>query len=410
MNNEQYVCTGCSLLCDDITVEKENNKITRIDTACRKGVEHIKTYSSPLKCTIDGKSADIDAAIKEAADILKNAKNPLVFGHGNSTSEAQKKSIQLAQKLNCYIDDTSSFYDGPVIEAILQNKIKTCTLEDVRHNADVIIFWGADPSNSHPRHLSMYSYFPRGKNRQRGWEEDRTAIAIDVRKSDTAILCRDKFYQIPPGSDKELIEALILALNNKVPKTSFMDSKKILELANILKKSEFGVICAGLGLVYSVDDLSILFDLMEKLNKFHLMPMVEHYNMRGFNHNLFEATGKINRVKFNAQDIEHSPSQSIVELILNDQIDAILTVGSDPFADLPGFAVQKLVNLPIIMVSSYNNLTSAESKVTIPCTLSGVESSGTAIRLDGVSVELKQILQHDKYTDEQIINSIMEAL
>lgn len=413
MNMEQYVCTGCGLLCDDISVQIENNEITRVDTACIKGVAHMKASTSPLICTVDGKPTDLDNAINEAATILRTAKNPLIFGHGNSTSEAQKKSIELAQKLNCYIDDTSSFCQGPIVEAILQNKIKSCTLDEVRHNADIILFWGADPSNSHPRHLSMYSYFPRGKYRQRGWEEDRKAITIDVRKSDTATICGDKFYQIPPKADKDFIEAIITALNNKVPKIPFMDTKRILELANVLKNAEFGVIFIGLGLVYSLDNLDPLINLMDKLNEntnFHIVPMVEQFNTRGFNHNLFEQTGNINRLDFNPKNIEHGPAQSAVELIYNDKVDAVLMVGFDPYASWPKTVVHKLVHLPLITIDPCQNLTSAKCRVNIPCAVSGVETGGTAIRMDGVQVALKQILQHDKYTDEQIITRIMEAI
>ena len=70
------------------------------------------------------------------------------------------------------------------------------------------------------------------------------------------MICGDKLYQIPIQGDAEFMEALVSALSNKVPKTSFnMDPKRILELANILKKAEFGVVFAGLGMVYSLDNL-----------------------------------------------------------------------------------------------------------------------------------------------------------
>jgi formylmethanofuran dehydrogenase subunit B len=406
-----FVCTGCALLCDDIAAEIQDNRIIRVDTACRKGVSRIKGCSSPMSCMVNGKAVDIDTAIKEAAMILKSSKHPLIFGHGNCTLETQKKTIELARKIYAHIDDTSSFCQGPLIEAILNEKLPTCTLEEVRHKADVVIFWGADPSNSHPRHLSMYSYFPRGKERQRGWEEDRTAITIDIRKSDTAALCGDKFYEIPINGDSEFINALFSALSNKVPKTSFnMDPKKILELANILKKSDFGVIFAGLGMVYSLDSLEPLLRLINKLNetsKFYLIPMVGQYNMRGFDHTLFKETGYINRVYFGREKIEHGPQHSIIELINNNVVDAALIIGSDPLASLPGEIAKKLANIPLITIDPCNNLTSQRSKVTISSALSGVECAGTAIRMDGVEVTLKQIIETDRFSDEQIIKQIM---
>ncbi len=414
MDSGPFVCTGCALLCDDIAVELQDNRIIRVDTACRKGVSRMKGCISPMPCTVDGKPADIDTAIKEAARILKAAKHPLIFGHGNSTLEAQNKAIGLARKLGAHIDDTSSFCQGPLVEAILNEKLPTCTLEEVRHKADVIVFWGADPSHSHPRHMSMYSYFPRGKQRQRGWEEDRTAVIIDVRKSDTAAICGDKFYEIPIRADPEFMETLVTALSNKVPKTSFsMDPKRILELANILKKAEFGVVFAGLGMTYSLDSLEPLFKLMGKLNetsKFHLIPMVGQYNMRGFDHNLFRETGYVNRVYFNGENIEHGPQQSVVELINNNIVDAALVIGSDPLASLPGQIAKKLSTIPLITIDPCENLTSRRSKVSIPSALSGVECAGTAVRMDGVEVTLKKIIDTGRLSDEQIIARIMEEI
>ncbi|WP_094228902.1 formylmethanofuran dehydrogenase subunit B [Methanolobus psychrotolerans] len=417
MSRKYYVCTGCALLCDDIEVETDNDVVTTVHAACRKGVARMKGCSNPMECTVGGEKADIDSAISMAATILRDAKNPLIFGHGNSSSEAQKKSIGLAKKIGAYIDDTSSFCQGPIIEAILQDKLKTCTLDDIRHKADVIIFWGADPSNSHPRHLSRYSYFPRGQERQRGWEEDRTAITIDIRRSETADICGDtRFYQIPMGGDAEFMEALVSALSNKVPKTSFdFDKKRILELGNVLKKAKFGVICVGLGLVYSLEQLEPLFTLMNKLNEvssFHLMPMVGQYNMRGFNQNLFVETGYINRLKFNAEtgETEHGNNYSVVEVLRDMSVDAALIIGSDPLSSLPLSIARYLAEIPLITIDPCNNLTATRSTVTIPCALGGVESGGTAVRMDGVEIELKKIIETNNPSDEEILTRITEAM
>ena len=132
---------------------------------------------------IEGKEVTLDQAIARAAEILKNAKSPLLYGWSNSTLEAQSVGINLAKKMGATMDDTSSFCEGLLMERILNGKIPTCTLDDVRNFADTSVFWGADPSNSHPRHLSRFSYYPRGEKRQKSYEEERTCVVVDVRKS-----------------------------------------------------------------------------------------------------------------------------------------------------------------------------------------------------------------------------------
>jgi formylmethanofuran dehydrogenase subunit B len=414
MEKNYHVCTGCGLLCEDIELDIEKNKINKVLTACRIGVAHMKEGKGEAVYQVDSKPVDEAKAISEAAAILKNAKNPLIFGLGASTSETQKTAIELAKKINATLDDTSSFCLGSLVEALISDRIRTCTLDDVRNKADVIIFWGTDPSDSHPRHLSKYSYFPRGKEKQRGWEEERTAIAVDVRKSHTAKICGNYFFQIPQGGDAEFIEAIIAGISGKLPKTSFnYPPKKILELANILKGAKFGVIFAGRGLVHSLENLEPIFKLMKVLNEkanFHLMPMSGNYNTMGFNENLFAETGYVNRVKFENGTVLHGPEFSIVESLKAKKVDAALIVDADPFSILPGSIVKNLQEIPIITIDPYETLTSRHSKVYINTAISGVEAGGSATRMDRVKVSFEPVIETNRPSDEAILKKIMEAL
>jgi formylmethanofuran dehydrogenase subunit B len=414
MEKNYHVCTGCALLCDDIEVEAEKNKVDKVHTACRIGVAHMKEGKGEAIFRVDNNPVDEATAINEAVTILRNAKNPLIFGLGASTTETQKTAIELAKKINATLDDTSSFCLGGVVEAIIKNEMKTCTLDDIRNKADVIIYWGTDPSDSHPRLLSKYSYFPRGKEKQRGWEEERTAVAIDVRKSHTAKICGNYFFQIPPKGDKEFIEAIISGLSGKLPKTSYnYPPKKLLELANILKGAKFGVIFVGRGLVYSLENLEPLSRLMKVLNEkanFHLLAMVGNYNTMGFNENLFAETGYLNSVKFENGSVKHGLEYSIVESLKAKTVDAALIIGSDPFSILPRSIAKNLQEIPIISIDPYETLTSKKSKVYINTAISGVEAGGSATRMDGVKVSFEPVIETNHPSDETILKKIMEAL
>jgi len=400
-------CPGCALLCDDIEVVVESGRIKETRNACRRGAARIKGCINRLAPTIAQKPSDIESTIKKAAGILKDARAPMLFGFTNSTCEAQVKGIQLAKKLGAMIDDTSSFCQGLLIEKILQEKFRTCTLEDVRNKADVLVYWGSDAQDSQPRHLSRFSYFPRGESRQRGYEEDRIAIAIDVRESNTAKICKGHFYRIQPKGDRVFILALIDALSGKVPA---FEPKKILELAAILKKAEFGVICVGIGLTYSIkEDFDILVSLADKLPNFHIMPMVGHYNMRGFNENLFKETGFVNRVRFHDTAV-HDDKYSIIEALREKSTDALLVAGSDPLSSLPRSLIRHLASIPVICIDPCVTMTSKIAAVTIPCTVSGVESGGSAVRMDGKKIELSKMIESDYPTDEELLTRLMEAL
>ena len=75
------------------------------------------------------------------------------------------------------------------------------TLTEVRNRADLIIYWGTNPVESHPRHLKKFALMPKGKFVPRG-RKDRTMVLVDVRETLSA-RASDLFLQIHPGADFE---------------------------------------------------------------------------------------------------------------------------------------------------------------------------------------------------------------
>ncbi|HOO52935.1 MAG TPA: formylmethanofuran dehydrogenase subunit B [Methanothrix sp.] len=403
-------CTGCSLLCDDIEVDFDGAKVKRTMNLCRKGRAHYDSLRvDRLAPAVDGSAASIDEAISKAGELLAGAEKLLLFGWGNSTLAAQQAGIGLAKKLGSVIDDPSSYSQGLITEKILAGDLPSCTFDDVRNFADVSIFWGDDPSSSHPRHLSRFSYFPRGEKRQRGYEEDREAIVIDVRKSPTAQIAADGFFKIPPGGDAEFAEALMATLGGKIPKVE--DKKRMLNLGTKLRKAKFGVIFTGLGLAHSMGgDLDAFFSLVGKLNelsRFSVIPTLGDYNTRGFNQNLFDETGSVNSVSF-ADGVAHGPEFGIAKYL--DSCDAVMVVGADPVAALPAPLTKLLSGIPMVAVNSHRTLTTDAAKVTIPIGVAGLEVGGSALRTDGVKVDFDAVVKSDYLPDVEVIERIMEAV
>jgi len=394
-------------------LEFEDGTISLTRNLCRKGEGRYRSLREDrLVPAVDGVKVGFDEAISRAAELLGDAENPLLFGWSNSTLEAQRIGIDLAKKLGATIDDTSSFCQGYLMEKVLRGEYPTCTLDEVRNFADVLIYWGSDPSSSQPRHMSRFSYFPRGEKRQRGYDEDRTAIAIDVRKSPTAVIAADGFFRIPPGGDTEFIEALLAALGGKIPKVKDKKmKKKILKLGSTLRKAEFGVIFPGLGLIYSLkDEIDKLTPLITRLNEvasYKLIPMVGHYNMRGFNQTLLEETGHINRVSFK-DGVEHGPQFAVTEAV-ND-CDALMVIGSDLISALPAAISKKLARIPTVAIDPHRNLTTDMARVAVPSAISGLEAGGSALRMDGVKIEFEPVIESGYRSDAEILSRIMEVV
>jgi len=374
------VCTGCALLCDDVEIEKNDCR-----HACRIGDAHI-TSTNQIEAMVDRSPCDMDAAIERAAEILVSAEKPVFVGFGNSVTEAQATGIELAEKVGAEI---KTFHTG-IFDDILDGRVKTCTLPEVRDYADVIVFLGCDPMNTHPRLLSRYAYYPRGEKRQHGWEEDRTAITIDLRFSHTASICKEA-YTIDPNRQIEFMDALMDALSNKVPKTTY-DKKRILKLAGTLKKAEFGVIFAGT----SAPPRDVIVRLMDRLNEssdFRLLPLAPGYNLRSIAEQLRNRPGDGGRGG-------NGGGTNLQEA------DCILCLGFDLMNSLPAHGI----NGKMIVIDPNETLTSRYADVVIPCAAGGIDCAGSAVRMDGELVELPLIRESERMSDGAILKRLLEVV
>ena len=111
---ENVTCTFCGCLCDDIIIEVENNRISRVRRACANGrgifLDHDPT---PKKPAVAGREVEWEDAVAAAAKILTRADSPLIYGLSSSACEAQRKAIELADLLGAIVDTTSSVCHGP---------------------------------------------------------------------------------------------------------------------------------------------------------------------------------------------------------------------------------------------------------------------------------------------------------
>jgi len=405
-------CTGCSLICEDILFpDAVSGSFSHAKNLCRKGQAHYKAlFSERAEPLVEGSEVSLDQAIEKAAEILRKARAPVIYGWSNCTLEAQEAGLALAAKIGAFVDDPSSYCEGQLMERILSGKIPSCTLDDVRNFADTTIFWGSDPSSTQPRHLSRFSYFPRGEKRQKSYEEERTCIVVDVRESPTAKLCPNTTYRVMPGEDLQFLEAVLAVLEGKIPR--FGDKKKMIELGSIIKKTEYGVIFPGPAMLDSLRDQMDRFEeLVRRLNEvttFKVVPMTGQYNSRGFSQLLFDRTGRVKGVRFAASGEAAAEAPSLVEAVKG--ADGILVLGSDPLLDLPIGLARAFAAAPIIAIDPRLSLTADVARVVIPSAISGLETGGTALRTDGVKVTFEPSIKSDHLADEQILTRIMEEI
>lgn len=105
------VCTFCGCVCDDIELHADEERIVETKRACILGEAWFKNHTAERHypdALIDGKEASIDEAVEVAADILYGANMPLVYGLSNTTCEAQRQAVWLAELVGGVIDSHTS--------------------------------------------------------------------------------------------------------------------------------------------------------------------------------------------------------------------------------------------------------------------------------------------------------------
>jgi formylmethanofuran dehydrogenase subunit B len=431
MVSERVVCSGCSLLCDDIIIRSDGLYIDEVIGACLKGKERFDQVTAKnriinplIKENEKLERLSYDNALKKACSILKNSNNPLLYGFSTVSSEAQLKALELAKLINGFIDSNSIICQGKVLNNLIETGITLTTITEIINKADLLILWGANAAESIPRLLNK-ALFSRGKFRMTG-REIKTLITIDpVKTASFRVMgVRDVALRIEPGKDIDLIRILKKECceAGSMPSTgvSGIDKDDLKRLVLHLTGAENGVIFIGQGLLRTQKNVNViqeLLDLVQLINRkqqkgrISVLTLGGHYNMLGFDHVSLSIFGKNHSLKFvNNQVINNV--DTIVSIIEKEEFDCSLIVGTDPISHFPQELSKKLIKNPIILIDNKKSATSIVADVILPSAITGIESDGLAYRLDNIPIELNKIINppNNLPSDEEILDRIIKKL
>ena len=127
----------------------------------------------------------------------------------------------------------------------------TASLGEIRNRADLVIFWGGNPAEAHPRLFTRYAVTPKGMYTPNG-KKDRTVVLVDVRRTPSTPVA-DIFLQVKPGSDFEVLWALRALVKGRKVDASIEQRTGIAlsvleDLVARMKSCRFGAFLFGMGL------------------------------------------------------------------------------------------------------------------------------------------------------------------
>ena len=238
-------CAGCGCACDDIELAADGNRIVEARHACEMGRDWFVDQSTPdgPSCLVAGRPASLDEGIERAAQLLAAARYPLVFGLEQTSCEAVRLAVGIADWIGAIVDTASGGSAGMSFHA---GGEATCTLGEIANRADLVLVWRADPVVTHPRHFSKYSLAPRGRFIP-GGRADRTCVVIDASRTKSAEEA-DLFLALRDGCDFEALWILrALLRGTELPAADVLAETGVSlvdwqDLCDRLKRAKFAVI------------------------------------------------------------------------------------------------------------------------------------------------------------------------
>lgn len=413
-------CTVCACVCDDIEVTVRDGQIVKADRACQLTETWFSGSWTPRGPTVrvHGTETPFQQAIDESARILKAARSPLIFGLSRSSTDGQRAAVALADRLGAIVDTTASEGHAPSILAMQECGESTCTLGEIRNRADLVIYWGADPVITHPRHMERYSIEPTGLMIPKG-REDRTLVVVDHAPSATSAQA-DKYIKVKPDRDFDALWVLRGLLKGIEPKPdddlgASIDGLK--ELAERMKTCRCGVIFFGYGLVRnplghrSVEALLRLVIELNQFTRFHARRLRVVGDVSGADSVLCWQTGYPFSVNLSRGFPRYNPGEySARDVLENGEADALVLVGSSHINQFPPAAQEHISKIPTIVLDGVNAELPLSPTIQFTTATYGIHRSGTAYRMDEVPIRLRSVLPSNLPTDADVLRAIQVAV
>ncbi len=420
---QDATCTFCGCVCDDIELHVRGQTIEKAKRACVLGTAWFLNHAVEAipSCLIEGREAPVEEGIERAVQILTTAHYPLIYGLSDTTTESQRVATSIADWVGSNIDTTSSVCHGPSGMGVQGVGEVTCSLGEVRNRGDLIIFWGANPAESHPRHFTRYSLMPKGMFVPNG-RKDRTCVVVDVRKTKTARTA-DIFLQIKPRCDFEALwtlRALACGVDldpDDVKQATGQPLDAWQDLMQRMKGAKFGVIFFGMGLTMTrgkhanTEALLALTRDMNKYTRFTCKPNRGHGNVTGADNVVAWRTGFPFGVNLGRGYPRFNPGEyTASDILARGEADAALILASDPMANFNEKAREHLKSIPYIALDPKETPTTRHAAVTFHVATYGINVPGTVYRMDDIPIPLRPAFESPHPSDYQVLCGIEKRI
>jgi len=417
---ENATCLACGCLCDDIRAEGDAGQVVGADRACLIGAAWFlapRPGEGLPAATIDGRPVGFEVAVARAAEILRAARAPVVWGLAGTTIEAQRSALAIADAIGAVVDVAGSPDRAARLRAFQRVGQVSATLGEVKDRADVVVFWGVDPVTTHPRHFERYSVAPRGRFIPEG-RSGRTIIAVDHKPTATAA-ASDLCVHVEPDRQGEALDALraivraVAIDSDRAEASTGIPFPALLDLADRLTRARYGAFFFGTspGGAWAVEGALKLVRDLNVGRRFVALELGEGGNAPGAASVLAWQGGAPSALDFGRGFPRHLPGDAtLADRLGIAGVDAALLVADDPAAHLPPDLLARLGPIPTIRIAPGATSPALGSAVAFDVARPGIEAGGTVVRVDGVMLPLRPAIAAGVPTDREVLDAISRAI
>ena len=236
-------CTACPLLCDDIpltdagaatdcVIGRDAFAAALPEAAAGQRAATASSRTASPRDAADPRVDLKDDALARAARVLAAGRRILLTGLADATVETVVAACDLAEAVGAAVDVGGADLAAAAGPTIARAGRVTADWDELRDRADLVIFWGCDPTSSHPRFIERFVTPPLVDSRP------RRTIAIGP----AAVPPADRRHAHLPLDGDHLVEAarllqLVLADGGEAAATNAVLAAVCHELAAAIREA-----------------------------------------------------------------------------------------------------------------------------------------------------------------------------
>jgi formylmethanofuran dehydrogenase subunit B len=416
---ENVTCPFCGLLCDDLRVERDTDGQLKVtDKGCARSVSLFQRPPGTSSPRIAGKPADLADAVARAAEILGNARLPLIAGLGTEV-QGMRAVMSLADKSGATLDHMNSNGFMRNLQVVQNSGWQITTLTEVRNRVDLLVVVGTDIVSVFPRFFERVvwneqSMFGQDTGKREvvylgGCDIDASAgIAPDGRKPDVLPCDMERLPDVIAA-----LRALVTGKQLHATEVAGIQVADLEKLAQRLRAASYSVVAwAAAPLNFPHAELTVqnITELVKTLNRTTRssgLPLGGIEGDMNANQVCTWISGYPMRTSYARSYPEHDPVHFSTERLLESgEADALFWVSSFNPERTPPPA-----DLPTVVFGHPDMKLEKEPDVFIPVGMPGADHKGIMFRTDNVvSLPLFQLRASTLPDLASVLNAIEQAL